>query len=663
MISFLLAIQACLDPAAIEKIRLAAKNTPKYTLSFNSARALSRLKKKVKAEDLSSLVHAALDVTLSLRLTTKQIESLVEWMVSGKPASEFDPNSKTDVKPRRRGAKKDKTEKGKGEDQSGKTKTLDHDKLIQLAEQAKAEKALGKETTAQKKLEKYLRNLFSSSSSSKKSQNASGSKKGFSETIMLDWLLDINIIKQIKSKAKKGQSVTKGEVALLWLHKAGELVGHLVKGFLWLFKPFFKAIHWVWKILIDTLEEVGLLKYAKALAVFGGFFIALWFACEIFNYGFMRPVEMIWSKIHFHHAAEESPSANGSNNVPSPFGDNLAQPTPSPQLVVSAKAPSASRSKPSPVIAYIPSISFKTSDYDPKLLEQEIAAIPANSVIKDYVFQPVEGMPADLAVSQLQDLTDADKYTMMIGSGKQKILSFTPSNTNFIIAYKSTDLFGVFGDGSGKMTFFWEDVLYIHINEIDHFSQPGAQPDIKYQITWVVKGAKNPLTIQCDSKDDLENLVSAMEYFIRHSRLAHDAQPAGMPYPTQGVRLSGDCVVEKIWAGSPAWNAVSNMDTAQLNSVAPRSGVNQLGASQQVKAGLGLGDHLWSIGKVTPEQQSRKDLEAGLSPNLGGLSSLPVTVFAASPSEWDKAQVAARQPGGSNNSIHPKLRKVALNAP
>jgi len=32
MISFLLAIQACLDPAAIEKIRLAAKNTPKYTL-------------------------------------------------------------------------------------------------------------------------------------------------------------------------------------------------------------------------------------------------------------------------------------------------------------------------------------------------------------------------------------------------------------------------------------------------------------------------------------------------------------------------------------------------------------------------------------------------------------------------------------------------------
>jgi len=122
-----------------------------------------------------------------------------------------------------------------------------------------------------------------------------------------------------------------------------------------------------------------------------------------------------------------------------------------------------------------------------------------------------------------------------------------------------------------------------------------------------------------------------MEYFVRHSRLGRDTALAGMPYPTQGVRLSGDCVVEKLWAGSP-------MD----------------------KAGTGLGDHLWSVGIITSELQSRKDLEAGLSPNLGGLSSLPVTFFAASPSEWDKAAIA-RGPS-SSNAIHPKLRKVILKA-
>lgn len=116
-----------------------------------------------------------------------------------------------------------------------------------------------------------------------------------------------------------------------------------------------------------------------------------------------------------------------------------------------------------------------------------------------------------------------------------------------------------------------------------------------------------------------------MEYFIRHSRLAHDAQPGGMPYTTQGVKFANDRVVTLLWAGSP-------MD----------------------KAGVGLGDHLWSVGKNTPEQQSRKDLEKGLS-------SLPVTFFAASPAEWDKAQLASRQ-SSSVNTIHPQLRKVLLAA-
>jgi hypothetical protein len=273
-------------------------------------------------------------------------------------------------------------------------------------------------------------------------------------------------------------------------------------------------------------------------------------------------------------------------------------------------------------MAYRPSVSFKTTDFDPQLLEQEIAAIPANSVIKDYVFQPDEGMPADLAVSRLQNLTDADKYTMMIGSGKQKILSFTPSNTNFIIAYKSANLFGVFGDGSGQRSFFWEDVRMILVDEID---VQGENPSIIYQCSLIVSGSKNPLTIQCANTEDLENLVSAMEYFIRHSRLAHDAQPAGMPYPAQGLRLIGQNQVENLWAGSPA-----------------------------DKAGLKLGDVIWSLDVNAPYLQDRKTLLAGLQSLTPGSH----TLYMVNPADLAKAQgdVAFHRA----SSLNPKRYQVQI---
>jgi hypothetical protein len=634
-ISGLQNLDDCLDPAAIEKIRQAANGTlpsasnalgqsnpvaqlgasqQMQILSFKRAVALATLAIKIDKVDLHTHFHAALDVTLALRLAPKKIKTLVKWIVSGKPASEFDPNLKD--------TQEDETEEETGENQTGKTSALDLKKLRQLLEKAEAEKALGKGIAALKKLEKYLQSLYSSASLPEPSQNAKGSKKGFTETIMLDWLADIKIIQKIKSKIKKGQDITKGEVAFLWLHKGGELLGHGVKIVLkvlkLIFKPFFKIIHWSWKMVEEALKDLGLYKYAKAIFTLVVLIAVIWLTWEVFHYGVMRPVEIVWSKIHFRHA-EDTPTA-----VPTPQSlVSIASPSPA-EISSPSHKTSASRKGQPPVVAYIPSVSFKPTAYDPKLLEQEIAAIPDNSVIKDYVFQPDEGMPADLAVSRLQDLTDPDKYTMMIGGGKQKILSVTPSNTNFIIAYKSTDLFGVFGDGSGQMNIFLEDVQYIHINEIDHFSKPGAQPDIRYQCTVVAKGEKNPLTIQCGSADDLENLVSTLEYFIRHSRLAHDAQPGGLPYPTQGIKLNNDRVVTLLWTNSPA-----------------------------DRAGVGLGDHLWSVEKITSDQQSRKDLETGLQ-------ILPATLFAASPAEWEKAQIA-RGPNLAN-ALQPKLRKVILNA-
>jgi hypothetical protein len=107
-------------------------------------------------------------------------------------------------------------------------------------------------------------------------------------------------------------------------------------------------------------------------------------------------------------------------------------------------------------------------------------------------------------------------------------------------------------------------------------------------------------SLQCSGPEDSEQLVSTLQYFIRSSRLAHDTAMGGMPYLYQGLVLNNDGVVEKLWADSPAWNAVSDIETAQPNRVA------QLGASQQVKAAVTLGDHLWSIGKVTSEKKAGK---------------------------------------------------------
>ena len=298
-----------------------------------------------------------------------------------------------------------------------------------------------------------------------------------------------------------------------------------------------------------------------------------------------------------------------------------------------------------PVASYQPSVSFQsaaspsdlsptgvststTTLYDPKLLEQEIAALPKNCIVKSFPVLTDEGMPGDLAVSRIQGVTDPDKYTLIIDGDKKTIANIATTTTNLIINCKSTDPLNF--NGSGPFNVFWEDVLYIHTDEIDI---SGENPSQYFHCTLIGSGAKNALTFQCNRADDLKHLVSALEYFIRNARLSpsggglgHDTALAGMPYLYQGLSLNNDCAVEKLWANSP-------MD----------------------RAAVSLGDHFWSIGKVTSERQSRNDLEAGLQ-------SLPITLFVASPAEWEKALTAARVPGQSIG-FRPKLRKVVLTEP
>jgi S1-C subfamily serine protease len=116
-----------------------------------------------------------------------------------------------------------------------------------------------------------------------------------------------------------------------------------------------------------------------------------------------------------------------------------------------------------------------------------------------------------------------------------------------------------------------------------------------------------------------------MEYFIRASRLAHDTALAGMPYPNQGLRLNNQCLVEVLWANSPA---------------------NQ--------AGLKLGDMVWSLEKDALLQPERKNLEAALQ----ALTSGPHTLYIVSPADRDKGLVQMNQ--DHTNYFNPKRHKLSL---
>jgi ParB/RepB/Spo0J family partition protein len=460
------------------------------------------------------------------------------------------------------------------------------------------------------------------------------------------WMVGIPFISRLRSKVKKGETPTNTEKILLLGYQAWKFFAPMRKEIGKLFKEMVKGfLHSVKKALGKTAKSI--LDFVLPLILIG---LLIWGILAFFHFAVISPLHWIENKIGsvFHHEDITQTPIPAPVSAPPPVASASRPPAEKRALSVPISHKQeigASQQVYQPAVSFAPIASPSQTLYDPKLLEQEIAAIPKNSIVKAFPLSPDEGMPGDLAVSRMQGVTDPDKYTMKIGSGTQKIISITTTTTNLIIIYKSTDPFSIL-DSAGPLNFFWEDVKYIHSDELD---VQGNAPSVFYQCSLIVSGSKTALTIQCASADDLKHLVSTMEYFIRNSRLGHDTALAGMPYPSQGLLLNNDGMVEKLWAESP-------MD----------------------KVGVTLGDHLWSIGKVTSEKQSRNDLEAGLqsyangnnngplaqpnlAPRLVGSAQVPITFFAASPAEWNRA-LLARDPSQAN-SFRPKLRKVVLNAP
>src|SRR5665213_351249 len=412
-----------------------------------------------------------------------------------------------------------------------------------------------------------------------------------------DWVAGVKIIPQLKHKVEKGETLTFAEVMVLGSYRIGQ------------------GIHWVSKEWIKPSLEKLEKTFGKTLYYI---FIALLLCCVAWKVwpvfqGVLHPIRWIESK--FHHDQTES---NTPVSTPKPVVSNIVSLANSAAVHLKPKPTSV----PTPLMAYQPAISFQPTVEDPKVLDLEIAAFSDNSVSKDFPVAPDEGMPVDLATSRMQDLTDADKYTMMIGGGKQIILSVITNNSTLTIHYKSTDPFGkLFGD-NGQMNIFWEDVKAIHVSEIDVQSK---NPTVTYQFSLIADGAKYPFSIQCATAENLEHLVSTMEYFIRNSRLGHDTALTGMPYPSQGLVLTNDCLVNKLWADSP-------MD----------------------KAGVKLGDMIWSLEKNTQIPQERKDLETQLAAMGPGQHSF----YVANNADFTQAQgdVAFHRA----SSLNPKRKKMYL---
>lgn len=445
-------------------------------------------------------------------------------------------------------------------------------------------------------------------------------------------ILGIPFLSQLRSKYKKGEPLTTSEQILVGLYR---LYG-------WVLVPIGKFCKWAGKGIWHSLKKAFGKVFGKVVEVLLPWMIVaglVWGLLWFFHFAVISPWHWVEHKISslFHHedAAPEPaavptpvPAAVRNEELESASPAGISSHSGTQKFQSQPKTPNSAlrTANSTPVASYQPAVSFappaspSRTLYDPKILEQEIAAMPRNSIVKDFPMTPDETMPGDLALSRLQDLNNADKYTMKIGDGTQKILSVNPTNTNLTVSYKSTDaLGGLLGGGSGQMNFFWEDVKWIHVNEIDVQTKI---PSTLYQCSLIVEGAKQPLTIQCASTKDLEHLVSTMEYFIRHSRLGRDTALAGTPYLSQGVRLDGRSMVDKLWENSP------------MN-----------------KTGLGLGYMVWSLEKNSKNPPDGKKLEAQLSALAPG----PHDLFYASPRDLDNA---ARDT--LSRFLNPKRRKVVL---
>ncbi|HTA77048.1 MAG TPA: ParB N-terminal domain-containing protein, partial [bacterium] len=162
---------------------------------------------------------------------------------------------------------------------------------------------------------------------------------GTVETVAWDMALGISVLAKIKAKVKKGERPTWGEALLLGadklFHLTAKVIGWVAKHGI---RGIFRGIKWVWHTFIESLKLTGLYPIFRAICFLAFCLFAIWFGFEAYNYGWMKPIKIIGSKVPLvswliKPSQNQTANANGVNNVP------LAQPNPAPQLVASTQAP------------------------------------------------------------------------------------------------------------------------------------------------------------------------------------------------------------------------------------------------------------------------------------------------------------------------------------
>ena len=649
-----LRITKALNPAARdmvdENLQKTLKNEGRTATSKNKAFSITELTLLALADlEDPAQVQPALQVVLDDHLKTDQAAKMVEWVQAGNPPETFGSAPKTPPAKKAPGIPPEAL-----------------DKAAELGRQWGLAEGRGEDTKpAQDQLNAYLAEVKTAHANDNHNgplvqpilaPPPVGSGQVPDEKPSWIWkrLLGIKFISQLRSKVKKGEPLTPTEkwfAVLYGIYKFFEpLLKSLKKRSGKLFKEALKAICDAFiKACGKTFSKI--MKWAVVIVIVCAL---IWAMGKIYQYTIANPLHWLESKVRsgFHWGGSTPQIA--PTPVPASSSTSLIFPT-VPLTVRSSKLKHKTSNSEllttnSNVVAYQPAASFipnpsspktlspmnttgtsspRGTPYDPKIFELEIASVPKNSIVKDFPLTPDEGMPADVALSRMQDVIDPDKYTMFIGGSKEIIKSVNSGNTTLTILYNSADPLDFWGS-KGLMNFLWEDVKYIHANEISPqkpgiSSHTGTQDTSIYQCSLVVSGSKFPLTIQCATPDDLEHLVSTMQYFIRLSRLSRDTALGGMPYPTQGVRLNNDCVVEKLWAGSPMANA-----------------------------GLQPGEMIWSLDKNPVDQPDRKKLEAALAALTPGSH----IIFVVSPDDRDKAQSDVSF--GRARDFNPRRRKVVL---
>ncbi len=311
---------------------------------------------------------------------------------------------------------------------------------------------------------------------------------------------------------------------------------------------------------------------------------------------------------------------------------------------VESPKPKATRKKSTavavaPVIKSQPLAVWSSADEPLDCLLDELDIIPQPCVIKAFTPALDTEISVDMATRRTNDLSDSERYKAFIGHDRQTIVSATPNPSGLTLNFKGGIDLGTLSGGllggaaNNALQIYWEDLKIIHCSQFMGFKEDGSTLSERgelngYQCSLVVAGIKKPFTVQCASAEDCSHLVSALQFWIRTARKNANAAMADLPYLNQGIGLKDDAVVKTLWENSPAQ-----------------------------KAGVQLGERIWSVETPKPVRLDRGEAERGLQ----AFGSGPHSLFVVTQADWDQA--GRKGDRTQNGYLRPKLYKLNLMVP